>query len=125
MNINKKRGINCQLIFNQPPKSLWKVISAPNHLELFHPFCKENIAISWDGMPYIDELEYLNGLKYFRKFVKWDPLKGYSLNIGKKEGKQSHVIWEIKEINDLKSFGSSYSLCIYSSIVAFPILDLW
>ena len=99
MNIKKKRGINCQLIFNQPPKTLWKVISAPNHLELFHPFCKENIAISWDGMPYIDELEYLNGLKYVRKFVKWDPLKGYSLNIGKKQGKQSHVIWEIKEID--------------------------
>ena len=74
MNINKKRGINCQLIFNQPPKSLWKVISAPNHLELFHPFCKENIAISWDGMPYIDELEYLNGLKYveFAKKYKFE-----------------------------------------------------
>ena len=82
-------------------KNTVNVISAPNHLELFHPFCKKNISISWDGMPYIDELEYLNGLKYVRKFVKWVPLKGYELYIGKKEGYQSHVIWEIKEIDHL------------------------
>ena len=62
-NINKNRGITCQLYFNQSPKIIWNVISAPNHLDLFHPFCKKNISISWDSMPYEDELEYLNGLK--------------------------------------------------------------
>ncbi len=24
------------------PDKLWKILSAPNNLELFHPFCKSN-----------------------------------------------------------------------------------
>ena len=99
--------------FNHSPRILWNVISAPNHLELFHPFCKK-ISISWDDMPYVDELEYLNGLKYVRKFVKWEPLKGYALNIGRKKGKQSHVIWEIKEIDDLNC---SLSITVYPHLL--------
>lgn len=114
-NINKNRGITCQLYFNQSPKILWNVISAPNHLNLFHPFCKKNISISWDSMPYEDELEYLNGLKYVRKFVKWIPFKGYTLNIGKKEGKQSHVIWEIKEIDHSNC---SLSITVYPHLLS-------
>ena len=113
--INKNRGITCTLNFKQPSKTIWNIISAPNNLELFHPFCKENTVVSWNSMPYIDELEYLNGLKYFRKFVNWDPLKGYTLNIGKKEGKQSHVIWEIKEIDDLNC---SLSITVYPHLLS-------
>ena len=45
-------------------------------------------------------LEYLNGLKYIRKFTKWIPFKGYELKIGKKDGKQSYVVWEIKEMDN-------------------------
>ena len=114
-NINKNRGITCKLNFHQTSKTIWKIISAQNNLELFHPFCKKNTVVSWKSMPYIDELEYLNGLKYVRKFVKWYPLKGYTLNIGKKEGKQSHVIWEIKEIDDLNC---SLSITVYPHLLS-------
>ena len=31
----KVRGITCQLYFNNNPKDVWNLISAPNHLNLF------------------------------------------------------------------------------------------
>ena len=98
--IKKVRGITCQLYFKHNSKDVWNVISAPNHLNLFHPFCKKNSIISWEDSSHIDMLEYLNGLKYIRKFTKWTPFKGYELEIGKKNGKQSYVVWEIKEMDD-------------------------
>ena len=66
-------------------------------------------------MPYVDELEYLNGLKYVRKFVKWVPLKGYELYIGEKEGYQSYVIWEIKEIDQSNC---SLSITVYPYLLS-------
>ena len=99
-NLKKVRGISSQLYFNHNSKEVWNVISAPNHLNLFHPFCKKNSIISWEESSHIDMLEYLNGLKYIRKFTKWSPFKGYELKIGKKNGKQSYVVWEIKEMDN-------------------------
>tara|TARA_Y100000768_G_C23980587_1_gene685533 strand:- start:167 stop:676 length:510 start_codon:yes stop_codon:yes gene_type:complete len=96
----KVRGISCQLYFKHNSKDVWNVISAPSHLNLFHPFCKKNSIISWEDSSHIDMLEYLNGLKYIRKFTKWSPFKGYELEIGKKNGKQSYVVWEIKEMDN-------------------------
>ena len=111
--LKKVRGINCQLSFNHNSKVVWNVISAPNHLNLFHPFCKNNSIISWEESSHVDMLEYLNGLKYIRKFTKWSPLKGYELKIGKKDEKQSYVVWEIKEID--------YTTCTLS-ITVYPHL---
>ena len=34
------------------------------------------------------------------RFTKWIPFKGYELKIGKKDGKQSYVVWEIKEMDN-------------------------
>ena len=99
-NFKKVRGITCRLYFNHNSKDVWNVISTPNHLNLFHPFCKKSSIISWKESSHIDILEYLNGLKYIRKFTKWSPFKGYELTIGKKDGKQSYVVWEIKEIDN-------------------------
>ena len=89
--LKKVRGINCQLSFNHNSKVVWNVISAPNHLNLFHPFCKNNSIISWEESSHVDMLEYLNGLKYIRKFTKWSPLKGMNLKLGKKT--KSNLMW--------------------------------
>ena len=37
----KVRGITFQLYFKHNSKDVWNLISAPNHLNLFHPFCKK------------------------------------------------------------------------------------
>ena len=73
-NFKNVRGINCQLYLNHSSKQVWNVISAPNHLNLFHPFCKKNSVISWEETSHIDELEYLqNGFH----------LKDMNLKLGK------------------------------------------
>ena len=116
--LKKVRGINCQLSFNHNSKVVWNVISAPNQLNLFHPFCKNNSIISWEESSHVDMLEYLNGLKYIRKFTKWSPLKGYELKIGKKDEKQSYVVWEIKEIDNTTC---TLSITVYPHLLSkFP-----
>jgi hypothetical protein len=82
-----------KIILNQNPDIVWEIISSKNALELFHPYCLKNDAIDYKKK---DKLVYLNGLIYIREFSVWKPNKGFELSIGKKGGKKSKVIWEIK-----------------------------
>ena len=68
--------------FNKSKKKILKEIRRPGNLNDYHPFCKENKALKWPGKGSIDELEYLNGLKYRRDFIEWDE-NGYVLEIGR------------------------------------------
>lgn len=116
--LKKDRVITCKIYFTNNVEELWRVITAPNHLELFHPFCKKNSIISWDESSHIDQIEYLNGLKYVRNFVSWKPYKGYALYIGKKGGKQSYVVWEINKIDEISC---SLSISVYPHLLSnFP-----
>ena len=54
-------------------KDLWEIISRDGNLKYIHPFCKDNYSISWDGINSVDVLEYLNGLKFIREFMTWEP----------------------------------------------------
>ena len=80
-------------------KDLWEIISTPSNLENFHPFCLKNPVIKWPGEKSIDEVHYYNGLILERNIENWFDKKGYDLFIGKKDGKQSFVSWEIQEIS--------------------------
>ena len=82
-----------KIILNQNQDIVWEIISSKNALELFHPYCLKNDAIDYKKK---DKLVYLNGLIYIREFSVWKPNKGFELSIGKKGGKKSKVIWEIK-----------------------------
>ena len=61
---------------------VWKIISSERNLEKFHPFCKTNEVISWDGTNFIDRIEYHNGRKLERNFTEWFEGEGYDLVIG-------------------------------------------
>ena len=73
--ISSEKSISCDII------SLWKVISLPSNLDLFHPFCKKNTVIKWSKENSIDQIEYLNGLIFQREFFEWEENKGYKLYI--------------------------------------------
>ena len=75
---------------------VWKVISAKESLELFHPYCLQNKVILWGNVK-VDEIVYLNGLTFVREFTSWKVNHGFELTIGKKDGKKSKVKWEIKK----------------------------
>ena len=98
-NIKDKWKVYYEEEINSSLDSLWDLMSSPSNLELFHPFCKSNKIIKWPGENSIDELIYLNGLTFIRKFKSWEKKKGYSLLIGEKDKSQSYVVWEILEKN--------------------------
>ena len=85
--------------FNVKSEDLWSVISSKENLNLFHPFCKSNVAVNWPGKDSIDELTYLNGRTYRREFYNWDEGKGYDLLIFYRKTKSS-VKWRIKSLED-------------------------
>ena len=93
--IKNKWKAQFELKIDATTPKIWELISSPSNLELFHPFCKSNKVIIWPGKNSVDELIYLNDLKYIREFYTWEKLKGYSLFIGEKNKEQSYVIWEI------------------------------
>ena len=108
--IKKKWKVEYEEKINSSLESLWELISSPSNLELFHPFCSSNKTIKWPGENSIDELIYLNGLTYIRKFTNWEEKKGYSLFIGEKNKDQSYVIWDIYKKEE----------CIYLKISVYP-----
>ena len=108
-NIKDKWKVYYEEKINSSVDSLWDLISSPSNLEIFHPFCKSNKIVKWPGEHSIDELIYLNGLTFIRKFKSWDKKKGYSLLIGEKEKEQSYVVWEISS----KNYKNYLSITVY------------
>ena len=84
--------------FNKSKKKILKEIRRPGNLNDYHPFCKENKALKWPGKGSIDELEYLNGLKYRRDVIEWDE-NGYALE----KDLRRQIIKLKKEIKSLTS----------------------
>tara|TARA_B100000212_G_scaffold45928_1_gene29665 strand:- start:1437 stop:1952 length:516 start_codon:yes stop_codon:yes gene_type:complete len=79
---------------------VWKIISTPSNLELFHPFCLKNTVEKWPGENSKDSIEYYNGMILNRTFVNWIKNEGYDLFIGRKNGSLSFVSWRIKKVSD-------------------------
>ena len=93
---------------------LWKTISSPNYLNDTHPYCDNNSVIHWEKDLHEDELVYLNGLTYRRKFSDWKPGEGYDLWIGNSNKKQSFVEWGIKEEEN----GVRLSITVYPFLLS-------
>ena len=94
------RCISSRKIIKCSVEDLWSIISSPSNLEIFHPFCKKNNVIIWNGNNSEDELEYLNGRKMIRKIVRWEEGIGYDLFINKIDKPSSFVSWRISRIKD-------------------------
>lgn len=87
--------VSKKLFLNHNVNEVWDTVSSKGALELFHPFCLMNKVITWTDVKK-DELVYLNGLTYEREFTTWKPNYGFTVSIGKTNGKKSKVEWEIK-----------------------------
>ena len=83
-----------------PADKVWKVISMPGNLEYCHPFCAKNPVKVWPGEGSRDEVHYLNGLVFERRFCRWIDGVGYDLEIGRPGGRSSFVSWRIMPIDD-------------------------
>ena len=71
----KSYRVSVKKKINGSIEDVWRLISKPSNLELFHPFCKSNKTIKWPGVGSIDELIYLNNFKLIREFFMWEKMK--------------------------------------------------
>ena len=83
-----------------PSEEVWSAISLPGNLEQCHPFCAKNPVNAWPGPDSRDEVHYLSGWVYERRFHDWIEGIGYDLEIGRAGGSKSSVSWRIRSIND-------------------------
>ena len=74
---------------------LWKIISVPGQLNLFHPFCKSNEVLKWDKEKSIDFIEYYNKKVLKRKFFDWEEEVGYKLIINDLKKDIAEVHWNL------------------------------
>jgi hypothetical protein len=82
-----------------PAQRMWNIISAPGNLELCHPFCESNPVRAWPGPDSHDEIHYLSGWAYERRFLRWYDGVGYDLEIGRQGGGKSFVSWRITPVD--------------------------
>ena len=81
-------------------QAVWTAISSPGNLERCHPFCEKNPVKTWPGPDSRDEIHYLSGWYYERRFREWIEGVGYDLEIGRPGGGQSLVSWRLRPVDD-------------------------
>ena len=98
--------------FSAPASRIWDTISMPGNLEWCHPFCRKNPVLAWPGPEARDEVHYLNGLVYERRFHQWIEGTGYDLKIGAPGAPESLVSWRISPGGE-NSSRLSITVCPY------------
>jgi hypothetical protein len=78
-----------------PAGDLWSIISRPGNLESCHPFCARNPVHRWPGPDAEDEVHYLSGWIYRRRFRAWREGEGYDLEILREARPIAQVRWQI------------------------------
>lgn len=92
--------VSVERVIAAPAQDVWDAISRPGNLELCHPFCAKNPVQVWPGPNSQDEVHYLSGWVYERRFHEWIEGIGYDLEIGRRGGGKSRVSWRITPIGD-------------------------
>ena len=89
--------VQSQLEINEQSNIVLNLIKSQNNLEKFHPFCKKNIVIKWDGKNSEDIVIYHSKKKYIRRFYEWNE-NGYKLEIFE-DRKLADITWIVNEFN--------------------------
>lgn len=106
-----------------PARRVWEAISSPGNLEPCHPFCAANPVHAWPGETSRDEVHYLNGWVFERRFSRWIEGVGYDLEIGRRGGGQSFVSWRIRPIDTKRSV---LRIAVYPHVLQeLPIVIRW
>ena len=89
--------VQSQLEINKQSNIVLNLIKSPNNLEKFHPFCKKNLVIKWDGKNSEDIVIYHSKKKYIRRFYEWNE-NGYKLEIFE-DRKLADITWIVNDFN--------------------------
>jgi len=106
-----------------PAEAVWDIISTPGNLEQCHPFCAGNPVQQWPGVGSRDEVHYLSGLVFERRFIEWIEGVGYDLEIGRRGGDTSFVSWRVTPIEE---GGCTLRIAVYPYVVqGWPVAIRW
>jgi hypothetical protein len=97
-----------------PSGRVWAAISNPGNLEACHPFCESNPVSEWPGPESRDEIHYLSGWVYERRFRRWIEGVGYDLEIGARGERTSFVSWRIEPVDRVSC---TLSITVYPHVV--------
>lgn len=106
-----------------PPEQVWATISSPGNLDLCHPFCEKNPVLVWPGAGSRDEIHYLSGRVYERRFCRWIEGVGYDLEIGAHGEETSFVSWRIEPVGQANC---TLNITVYPHVIQrVPIVFRW
>lgn len=106
-----------------PREEVWRVISAPGNLESCHPFCKRNPVLAWEREDSRDEVHYLSGWVYERRFREWYEGYGYDLDIYRGDQHMAAVSWRLVELDDQSC---TLQITVYPMLLQnWPVLVRW
>lgn len=97
---NHKWPVTVAQPISAPGDEVWEIVSLPGNLEYCHPFCAENPVQVWPGEGSRDEVHYLSGWVFERRFCRWIDGVGYDLEIGRRGEESSFVSWRIMPVDD-------------------------
>ena len=107
-------SVHREVNLDSSKSKVWEIISSESNLEKFHPFCKTNEVVMWDGENSIDKVEYYNGRKLRRNFTRWLEGKGYDLIIGDSRGNDSVVSWRLEGDDSTSSLSINVKTYIFN-----------
>ena len=95
-----KWPITVERVIATPANDVWNAISLAGNLDLCHPFCASNPVQTWPGADSRDEIHYLSGSVYERRFSQWLEGTGYDLEILHRGKTLASVTWRISTIDE-------------------------
>ena len=120
---NFKWPVSVTRTIDAPQERVWDAISMPGNLELCHPFCTKNPVHAWPGPDSRDEVHYLSGWMYERRFRNWIDGVGYDLEIGRPGGGKSSVSWRIESLAEERC---TLTITVYPNVLqGLPVMVRW
>jgi len=120
---NSRWAVSVSQRIAAPREEVWRVISSPGNLESSHPFCTKNPVHEWGGANSRDEIHYLSGWSYERRFSEWHDGRGYDLETYRGDKRIASVSWRITEEDDATSM---LEITVYPHVLQkWPAIARW
>lgn len=92
---------------------VWEVISDPQSLTRYHPFCERNNVIRWPGAESKDTIYYYSGVVLERHFTDWNDGNGFDLVARSDDGMVYKVSWQLEALD---ASASTLTITIWPTI---------
>ena len=107
--------VNSTKVINVPASTVWEGVTDEGHLAVAHPYVELHTHEGPMQRGARDRIVYLNGLTFDRHFTDWREGEGYTLLIGRPQGRsRSRVEWHIESLGPTQS---SLSITIHPDLL--------